>query len=243
MIAEHHPVGSVASENASTGENNESKEVKNLDSVNIMSSVILVVGNLAKHLKRTPKPRDNDEVGKAKQTAFLKRHTRRLENCKFLLMAIYGIISESSRHNAKIAITKMNLLQVLVDILSLKQAEDLDQIMFLAVKCMWVAVAKPINTKCVLDEGTSLSKDKRRKKNPHLEETRSINDLDLPLSWLLGELPILLASVASFEQYNTKTRLTTSEFLQVLLTLSNKVDTTPIEKLSLVWLKSKSSRM
>ena len=125
MIAEHHPVGSVASENASTGENNENKEVKNLDSVNILSSVILVVGNLAKHLKRTPKPRDNDEVGKTKQTAFLKRHTRRLENCKFLLMAIYGIISESSRHNAKIAITKMNLLQVLVDILSLKQAEDL----------------------------------------------------------------------------------------------------------------------
>ena len=147
MIAEHHPVGSVASENASAGENNESKEVKTLDSVNILASVISVVGNLAKHLKRTPKPRANDEVGKAKRAAFLKRHARRLENCKFLLMAIYGIISESSRHNAKIAITKMNLLQVLVDVLSLKQAEDLDQIMLLAVKCLWVAVAKPINTK------------------------------------------------------------------------------------------------
>ena len=63
-----------------------------------------------------------------------------------------------------------------------------------------------------------------------INDSKTINDLDLPLSWLLGELPILLASVANFEQYNTKTRLTTSEFLQVILTLSNKVDTTPIRE-------------
>lgn len=249
LIAQHQPARNVSSENGSIGENKESKKGESSDSINILELVISVVGNLAKHLNRAPKPRDNDEVGKAKRVAFLKRHARRLENTKFLLMGIYGIVSELSRQNAKVAINKMNLRQVLADILSLKHAEDLDQIMFLAVKCLWVAVAAPVDTKCVLDDDASLDKDKPKTKSLHPPEStnvnasKRINDLDLPLSWLLGKLPILLATLASFEQYTTKTRLTASELLQVLLTLSNKVDATAIEKLSLVWLKSRSSRM
>ena len=61
-------------------------------------------------------------------------------------MAVYGIISESSRHNAKVAAEKMGLVQVLVDILSIKKTKELDHIVLLAVKCLWVIISKPINT-------------------------------------------------------------------------------------------------
>ena len=64
----------------------------------------------------------------------------------------------------------------------------------------------------------------------------------MPLEWFLDSLPLLLASAASYEDYSTATRLKTSEFLQIILTLSTKLDASAIENLSLKWLKSKAEK-
>ena len=167
----------------------------------------------------------------------------------------------------------MGLVQVLVDILSIKKTKEWDHIVLLAVKCLWVIISKPINTNNITSnmedeednnddeeeeeerkEGRKRKRRRRRKKKKKKKQKKVMteeeealsklpNDLKLPLEWFLDSLPLLLASAASYEDYSTATRLKTSEFLQIILTLSTKLDASAIENLSLKWLKSKAEKM